>query len=226
MEAMALASCLPFQQLAEPYWRGRYHHRHRVVAFPAADDTARRNCSSLCRHFRVSAIDGSFLQRAGTHSTRHMVAASLRSAGKLSTTGLSECRVAPVDCVCRHHNCCELHHWQPGHLCCCQLYGFGDVLRADMPSGNGTGIHGSSEFSACARRVRSMSHWPWRLLVCPQQAFGNWPGLCHAVRHLSAADSSAVHDLRPARETCETCHWPEKFDANRLNVIASFAEDE
>jgi len=35
-----------------------------------------------------------------------------------------------------------------------------------------------------------------------------------------------VHDLRPARETCETCHWPEKFDANRLNVIASFAEDE
>ena len=35
-----------------------------------------------------------------------------------------------------------------------------------------------------------------------------------------------VHDLRPARETCETCHWPEKFDANRLTVIASFAEDE
>ena len=35
-----------------------------------------------------------------------------------------------------------------------------------------------------------------------------------------------VQDLRPARETCETCHWPEKFDANRLNVIARFAEDE
>ena len=35
-----------------------------------------------------------------------------------------------------------------------------------------------------------------------------------------------VHDLRPARETCETCHWPEKFDADRLDVIASFAEDE
>jgi hypothetical protein len=35
-----------------------------------------------------------------------------------------------------------------------------------------------------------------------------------------------VHDLRPARETCETCHWPEKFDSNRLKVIATFAKDE
>src|ERR1035437_8173256 len=35
-----------------------------------------------------------------------------------------------------------------------------------------------------------------------------------------------VHDLRPARETRETCHWPEKFDSNRLKVIATFAKDE
>ena len=32
--------------------------------------------------------------------------------------------------------------------------------------------------------------------------------------------------LVPARETCETCHWPEKFASTRLRVIFKFAEDE
>ena len=32
--------------------------------------------------------------------------------------------------------------------------------------------------------------------------------------------------LVPARETCETCHWPEKFSAARLKLITKFAEDE
>jgi nitrate/TMAO reductase-like tetraheme cytochrome c subunit len=35
-----------------------------------------------------------------------------------------------------------------------------------------------------------------------------------------------VHNLRPARETCEACHWPQKFGADRLRVIEKFAEDE
>ncbi len=32
--------------------------------------------------------------------------------------------------------------------------------------------------------------------------------------------------LVPARETCETCHWPEKFVSARLKLITRFAEDE
>ena len=32
--------------------------------------------------------------------------------------------------------------------------------------------------------------------------------------------------LVPARETCEKCHWPEKFVSARLRVIPKFAEDE
>ena len=32
--------------------------------------------------------------------------------------------------------------------------------------------------------------------------------------------------LVPARETCERCHWPEKFVSARLKVIPKFAEDE
>jgi hypothetical protein len=35
-----------------------------------------------------------------------------------------------------------------------------------------------------------------------------------------------VHDLRPARETCEACHWPQKYGEDRLRVIRNFAEDE
>ena len=32
--------------------------------------------------------------------------------------------------------------------------------------------------------------------------------------------------LVPSRETCEHCHWPEKFSATRLKVISQFAADE
>ena len=38
-------------------------------------------------------------------------------------------------------------------------------LWADLPEGDGARIHGSSEFSACARRMRRMSYWPGCLLV-------------------------------------------------------------
>jgi len=35
-----------------------------------------------------------------------------------------------------------------------------------------------------------------------------------------------VHDLRPARETCEQCHWPSKFVGDRIKVIPGYADDE
>jgi hypothetical protein len=35
-----------------------------------------------------------------------------------------------------------------------------------------------------------------------------------------------VHNLRPARETCETCHWPQKYGEDRLRVLPKYAEDE
>ncbi|HEY7387540.1 MAG TPA: NapC/NirT family cytochrome c, partial [Bryobacteraceae bacterium] len=35
-----------------------------------------------------------------------------------------------------------------------------------------------------------------------------------------------VRNLRPARETCEACHWPQKFGADRIEVIPNFADDE
>jgi nitrate/TMAO reductase-like tetraheme cytochrome c subunit len=35
-----------------------------------------------------------------------------------------------------------------------------------------------------------------------------------------------VHNLRPARETCEQCHWPTKFVGDRLKVITRYGDDE
>jgi NapC/NirT cytochrome c family, N-terminal region len=35
-----------------------------------------------------------------------------------------------------------------------------------------------------------------------------------------------VTNLRPARATCEQCHWPARFEGNRLVVIPHYADDE
>ena len=35
-----------------------------------------------------------------------------------------------------------------------------------------------------------------------------------------------VHNLRPARETCEACHWPQKFVEDRLQIVDKYADDE
>ena len=37
---------------------------------------------------------------------------------------------------------------------------------------------------------------------------------------------SPVEHLRPARETCEQCHWPQKFTGEKLLIRTKFAEDE
>jgi nitrate/TMAO reductase-like tetraheme cytochrome c subunit len=35
-----------------------------------------------------------------------------------------------------------------------------------------------------------------------------------------------VHNLRPAQETCEQCHWPNKFYGGQLKVFTHYANDE
>jgi hypothetical protein len=35
-----------------------------------------------------------------------------------------------------------------------------------------------------------------------------------------------VHNLRPARDTCEACHWPQKYAQDRLFIVNKFGEDE
>jgi len=35
-----------------------------------------------------------------------------------------------------------------------------------------------------------------------------------------------VHNLRPAQDTCEQCHWPKKFYGGQMKVFTHYAEDE
>jgi nitrate/TMAO reductase-like tetraheme cytochrome c subunit len=47
-----------------------------------------------------------------------------------------------------------------------------------------------------------------------------------ALRNYPTPIPTPVKNLRPARETCETCHWPQKYGGERLRSIAKFADDE
>jgi len=35
-----------------------------------------------------------------------------------------------------------------------------------------------------------------------------------------------IHNLRPARETCEQCHWPERFSGDKLVIKTKYGDDE
>jgi hypothetical protein len=37
---------------------------------------------------------------------------------------------------------------------------------------------------------------------------------------------SPVRNMRPARDTCERCHWPERFHGDEVRTIREYAEDE
>jgi hypothetical protein len=47
-----------------------------------------------------------------------------------------------------------------------------------------------------------------------------------ATRNVPTPIPSPVRALRPARDTCEQCHWPEKFHGDEVRAIREYAEDE
>jgi hypothetical protein len=51
--------------------------------------------------------------------------------------------------------------------------------------------------------------------------------LWHVIRNtIPAPVPSPVHSMRPARETCQTCHWDEKSHGDKLRTIREYADDE
>jgi nitrate/TMAO reductase-like tetraheme cytochrome c subunit len=55
---------------------------------------------------------------------------------------------------------------------------------------------------------------------------GSWQLISVAFSLYPTPIPTPVHNLRPARETCEQCHWPTKFHGDRLRVRPHYAEDE
>ncbi|HEX4826139.1 MAG TPA: NapC/NirT family cytochrome c [Candidatus Polarisedimenticolaceae bacterium] len=55
---------------------------------------------------------------------------------------------------------------------------------------------------------------------------GSWQLISVNLKLYPKPIPTPVHNLRPARDTCEQCHWPTKFVGDRLRVITHYAEDE
>jgi hypothetical protein len=55
---------------------------------------------------------------------------------------------------------------------------------------------------------------------------GSWQLVSVSLNLYPRPIPTPVHNLRPARDTCEQCHWPDKFVGDRLKVITHFTDDE
>jgi hypothetical protein len=55
---------------------------------------------------------------------------------------------------------------------------------------------------------------------------GSWQLISVALDLYPTPIPTPVHNLRPARETCEQCHWPQKFVGDKLKVLTKYKEDE
>lgn len=55
---------------------------------------------------------------------------------------------------------------------------------------------------------------------------GSWQMVAVTLNLYPTPIPSPVHNLRPARETCEECHWPTKHVGDKLKVRTLFADDE
>lgn len=54
---------------------------------------------------------------------------------------------------------------------------------------------------------------------------GTWQMISITFDLLERPIPTPVHQLRPARETCEKCHWPDKFYGSRLKTIVRYRND-
>ena len=55
---------------------------------------------------------------------------------------------------------------------------------------------------------------------------GSWQLIAVTFNLYPTPIPTPVHNLRPARETCEQCHYPGKFSGDRLRVRVHYSEDE
>ena len=98
-----------------------------------------------------------------------------------------------------------------------RAHGLRGVLRTDVPLRHGARVHGVSELPAFARvacvdcHIGSGAPWFVRAKISGvRQLFAV------NLKTYSRPIPSPVHNLRPSRDTCERCHWPERFTGDKL----------
>ena len=82
-----------------------------------------------------------------------------------------------------------------------------------------TGAHARVECAAC--HIGRGASW-----YVKSKISGLRQVLAVAMRSYERPIPPAITELRPARETCEECHWPEKFYGDQLVTLRHFAADE
>jgi hypothetical protein len=55
---------------------------------------------------------------------------------------------------------------------------------------------------------------------------GSWQVVSVTLNLFPRPIPTPIESLRPARETCESCHWPQKYGGDRVRVVDKFADDE
>jgi nitrate/TMAO reductase-like tetraheme cytochrome c subunit len=111
---------------------------------------------------------------------------------------------------------------------------YGGVEYTESPQFCGQVCHTPMEPEYSAYQV-----WPHARVACAACHVGRGAGaliesklagtrqLFHvATGNVPRPIPSPVTSMRPARETCEQCHWPEKFHGDKLRTIREYANDE
>jgi hypothetical protein len=55
---------------------------------------------------------------------------------------------------------------------------------------------------------------------------GSWQVISVSLNLYPRPIPTPIENLRPARETCEVCHWPQKFGGDRVRVFTNYTDDE
>src|SRR5271157_337236 len=155
---------LPEPERHEPDWRGSYdeHGNHDDCLLDLRFHAA-RPAAPVCRHTHFSDSSRTVRPRIVVNSAGDPVAAEKTARGGRIADRLSGDRFTSADgpqrpSLRRNSHGSEYSDFYvrfvPGRV----VHGHDDVLRADVPHGDGAGVHGVSEFAACAGELRGVSH--------------------------------------------------------------------
>jgi len=120
-----------------------------------------------------------------------------------------------------------------------------NLLIISMAAYGGVHYMESSEFcgqvchTTMEPQYSAYQAWPHARVACAECHVGPGAGalvesklagarqLFHVVtRRVPTPVPTPAQSLRPARETCEQCHWPEKFHGDKTRIIREYANDE
>ena len=100
------------------------------------------------------------------------------------------------------------------------------LLWGNLSQGHETGTRRLPGRRARACRLCRLSRWSGAGWYVRSKLSGAYQLYSVTFNKFPRPITTPVHNLRPAPETCEQCHWPEKFFGAQLKVFNHYAYDE